>query len=108
MREGNLNSRTTPKGVFRRPSNDGLLGRRRRRCAIARRARRASCRTPYGASLTSNSPRAPLRQANNDPIRAHPAFGWETGGNALRCVASGGRRGTTDRPTKKGNMHVSP
>src|SRR5271166_3249341 len=27
-------------------------------------------------SLSSNSPRAPLRQANNDPILTHPAFGW--------------------------------
>jgi hypothetical protein len=30
-------------------------------------------------SLTSNSPRASLRQAINDPIRTRPAFGWETG-----------------------------
>ena len=40
LREGNLNSRTTPQGVFRRPSNDGLLGRRGRRCDIARPAQR--------------------------------------------------------------------
>ncbi len=71
MRERNLNSRTTPQGVFRRPSNSGLLGRRRGRCAIGRRWTPVS-RRATGASLTSNSPRAPLRQANNDPIRTRP------------------------------------
>src|SRR5271165_5065107 len=37
---------------------------------------------PRGSPLsrsTSNSPRAALRQANNDPIRTRPAFGWEAG-----------------------------
>ena len=64
IREGNMNSRTA--GVA---AGGGA--------PIARRARRASCWTPHRASLTSNSPRAPLRQANNDPIRTHPLSGWE-------------------------------
>jgi len=63
MREGNLNSRTTPQGS---PPE-----------AVR-----------FRASLTSNSPRAPLRQANNDPSSFIPRYG-------VRCPEAARARGPT-------------
>ena len=77
MRQGNLNSRTTPH-----------RGRRRRRCAPP--------------SLTSNSPHAPLRQANNDPSSLIPRWAGPYGD---ACIFPALRRRLHISPL---NIHVSP